>query len=253
MFILLTFYYKFTTILQWPNLHCQPYPLAPYGGPCTSVPVQEPQPNFLTESAHCPPGHPFLAQSTYSHISYHDLLDSQRETIERPGSRSRSMPSGSRGARGRSKGKRKERTTTLDSLVNPYPGALVLPLSQSQPSRSIPRSSSSKKAKPYDNPQQDLEFKTFNNVIWDLAKSWFVLKLWRESCFFLKAEDKKATVDRCATEAYEAAISQYSDPYNSYPNAAAIVTKYRLQPQGTEALVKCREVVRSYYHNFNGF
>lgn len=234
--------------MQWPNLACQPYPLAPYGGPYTSVPVLEPQHNFLTESAHCPPGYPLLAQSTYPHVSYHDPLDSEGGARERPSSRSRSMPSGStpkgtRGyssGRGRSKGKKKEQTTTLDSFGNPFP------LSLSQPSRSIPRSGNSRKAKkPYDNPEQE----SFNKVIWDLAKRWFVLKLWRESCFFLKAEEKNVTVDRCATEAYEAAISEYSD---SYPNAAALVTKYRLQPQGTEAMVKCHEVVRGCYHNLNG-
>ena len=261
MFILLIFDYKFTTILQWPNLHWQPYPLNPYGGPYASVPVPEPQHNFLAESAHCPPGHPFLTQSTYPHVPYHDPLDSQRGAIERPSSRSRSMPSGktpksTRGyssARGRSKGKKKEQTTTLDSFGNPYPGALALPLSLSQPSRSIPRSGSSRKVNPYNKPEQALELQSFNNVIWDLAKRWFVLKLWRESCFFLKAEEKNATVDRCAMEAYEAAISEYSDAYESYPNAAALITKYRLQPQGTEALVKCREVVRGCYHNLNGF
>jgi hypothetical protein len=149
-------------------------------------------------------------------------------------------------ARGRSKGKRKEQTTTLDSLE------LVGPLSLSQPSRSIPRSGSSIRAKPYDNPEQNIELKSFNKVIWDLAKKWFVLKLWRESCFFIKADEKNATVDRCATEAYEAAITEYSDSYESYPNAAALVSKYRLQPQETEALVKCREIVR-FNLNSNGF
>jgi hypothetical protein len=242
-------------LLQWPNFLSQPYPLAPYGGPYASVPDLEPPHYFITDSAPCPPGHPPISQSTYPHISYHDPLNSEGGP-RRPSSRSRSMPSGTtlkgtRGyssTRGRSKGKRKEKTSTLDSF-----GALELagPLSLSQPSRSIPRSSSSRRAKPYDNPEQDIELKSFNNVIWDLAKKWFVLKLWRESCFFLKAGEKNATVDRCATEAYEAAITEYSDSYESYPNAAALVSKYRLQQQETEALVKCREIVR-FNLNSNG-
>ena len=243
--------FKLLKLFQWPNTLSQPYPLAPYGGTYASVPDQEPPHYFLTDSAPCLPGHPPLAQSTYSHISYDEPLNSEgraRET-RRPSSRSRSMPSGStlkgtRGyssSRGRSKGKRKEQTSTLDSF-----SALELagPLSLSQQSRSIPRSGSSRRGKPYDHPEQDIEEKSFNNVIWDLAKKWFILKLWRESCFFLKADDKNATVDRCATEAYEAAITEYSDSYESYPNAAALVSKYRLQQQETEALLKCREIVR---------
>jgi len=220
---------KFTTFLQWPNLPSQPYPLAPYGGLHTSGTGLDPQHNFFADSAH---------------TSYRD----------RPSSRSRStpgsFPKGTRGdssARGRSKGKRKEQTTTLDSMGNPY---TAVPLSLSQPSRSIPRSGGSRKAKPYDNPDHALELKKFNDIIWDLAKRWFVLKLWRESCFFYKAEEKKATVDRCATEAYEAAIREYTD---SNPNAAALVTKFRLQPQETDAMVQCHEVVRGCYHKLNGF
>ena len=112
------------------------------------------------------------------------------------------------------------------------------------PSRSIPRSGGSRKAKPYDNVEQAQELKDFNSVIWDQAKKWFILKLWREGCFFLDAYEKDTavtvTMDRCATEAYEAAVTGYLD---SHPDRAALVAKYRLQPQGTGNLMKCRQVV----------
>ena len=67
-----------------------------------------------------------------------------------------------------------------------------------------------------------------------------MLKLWRESCFFHKPNENDTTVDRCATEAYEAAISEYHD---SYPDGAALIAKYRLQPQDIGVLVKCRQIV----------
>jgi hypothetical protein len=161
----------------------------------------------------------------------------------------RSMPSGSatrrtRGnssAGGRSQGKIKDKTPSLDSSSLPYPGTLAtFQPSLSLPSRSIPRSRGSQNAKPYDNQEQARELKSFNDIVWDLAKRSFVLKLWRESCFFLNTDEKDTTVDRCATEAYEAAVSEYHD---SYPDGAALITKYRLQPQSSGALVKCRQVV----------
>ena len=108
-----------------------------------------------------------------------------------------------------------------------------------QPSRSIPRSGGSQNAKPYDNPEQSRELKEFNDVVWDLAKKWFVLKLWTECCFFLKVGEDDTTVNRCVTEAYEAAISEYLD---SYPDGMKLI-KYRIQPQSRGAMLKCRQVV----------
>ena len=55
-----------------------------------------------------------------------------------------------------------------------------------QPSRSIPRSGGFRNVKPYDNPEQSQELKEFNDIVWDLAKRWFMLKLWMEGCFYLK-------------------------------------------------------------------
>lgn len=174
---------KFTSISQWPNVFPQPYPLAPYGG-----------------------------TAAYPSAS----------------SRARSMPSGqtnrlTRGtssARGRSQGKRKDKTPALTS----------------QPSRSVPRSGRSATVKPY---EQGRELEKFNDIVWDLARRWFVLKLWREGLFFIKAEEQDATVDRCATEVYEAAISEYRD---TQPGGAALITKYRSQP-GLDALILCRQLV----------
>jgi hypothetical protein len=102
--------------------------------------------------------------------------------------------------------------------------------------------------KPYDNAEKAREQKTFNDAVWDLASQWFVLKLWRESCFFVKADEEDTTVDRCATEAYEAAISEFRD--SDQLDAAALITKYRLQPQATGVLVKCRKVVSTVIGNF---
>ena len=76
-------------------------------------------------------------------------------------------------------------------------------------------------------------------MVWDLAKCWFVLKLWREGCFFIKPDEQDDTVDRCATEAYEAAISEYWD---TQPGGAALITKYRSQP-GPHALILCWQLV----------
>jgi len=75
------------------------------------------------------------------------------------------------------------------------------------------------------------------NDIWDLAKDWFVIKLWGECHFFLNASEKDEVVDRCATEAYEAAV-------NEHPDSAEIITK-RLQTQQSmpAALIECREVL----------
>jgi len=72
--------------------------------------------------------------------------------------------------------------------------------------------------------------------------------LWRENCFFIKADEEDATVDRCATEAYETAISEYRD--SDQVDAAALVTKYRLQPQAPGALLKCRKIVSNVIGTF---
>lgn len=179
--------FEFTTIFQWPNISCQPYPLAPYGG--------VPHNHFLTGSTYPP------------EISEHQ-----------PSSRARSLPSGrtTRARRGNSSA------------------------SGSKPSKSIARSAGGSRAKPYDNAGQAQELRIFNEAIWHLAKRWFIVKLWRENCFFLKADEDDTKVDRCAIEAYEAAISEY---YVNNPDGAAHIAKYRLQPQSTDALVKCRQVV----------
>src|ERR1700678_66158 len=103
------------------------------------------------------------------------------------------------------------------------------------------RASGSRKVKPYENSEQEREEKIFHDVIWRSAKHWFVLKLWREGCFFVKFDVEDATVDRCAIEAYEAAISEYRD--NDHPDGAGLIAKYRLQPQATGALIKCCQVV----------
>src|ERR1700678_1998838 len=103
------------------------------------------------------------------------------------------------------------------------------------------RASGCRKVKPYENSEQEREEKIFHDVIWRSAKHWFVLKLWREGCFFVKFDVEDATVDRCAIEAYEAAISEYRD--NDHPDGAGLIAKYRLQPQATGALIKCRQVV----------
>ena len=105
------------------------------------------------------------------------------------------------------------------------------------------QASGGRKGKPYDNPESEekRDQKKFNDVVWHLASKWFVLKLWREGCFFLKSDEEDAIVDRCATEAYEAAISEYRD--NNHPDGAALIAKYRLQPQATGALFKCHQMV----------
>jgi hypothetical protein len=93
--------------------------------------------------------------------------------------------------------------------------------------------------KPYENTER-AELKIFNEAIWHRAKRWFVVKLWREGCFFFKADEEDTKLDRCAIEAYEAAISEYLE---DNADGAAHITKFRLQPQSTGALVKCRQVV----------
>ena len=138
---------------------------------------------------------------------------------DRPSLRARSLPSG---------------RTTRTTRRNPSARG-------SQPSKSIARSAGgSRNVKPYDNTERSRELKSFNVAIWRLAKQWFVIKLWRKSCFFIKADEEDAMVDRCAIEAYEAAISEYCD---NNPDGAAHISKYHLQPQSTGALVECRQVV----------
>ena len=161
--------------MQWPSSISQPYPLDPYGGP-SSYPCE---PSQLPVTMH------------------HEGV--------RPSSRARSMPSGSTAKSGRgnisprgcSKGKKKY--PLIPSVDQP---------SLSLPSRSIAKSKGSQKAKPYDIPEKGRGVKSFHEVVWDLAKRWFVVKLWREGFFFLKAD-----------------------------------TKDRLQPQSTGALEKCRDIV----------
>lgn len=145
---------------------------------------------------------------------------------QNPSLRARSLPSG--GTARRTRGTFSERGRSQGS----------------NPSKSKPRSSRSRNAKPYDNPEQARDVKIFNDVVWDLARKWFVCKLWRESCFFLKANEEDPTVDRCAIEAYEAAISDYRE---TYPEGAALISQHRLQPQGTIDLAKCRQMVSGYY------
>ena len=252
--------HEFTTILQWPNFQSQPYPLAPYGGPQNaSVPDLE---SFLTESTYSqeicggPAGYP---PTTYCRPL---AFEGNPGAGAGPSSRARSVPSGSstrrtRGnsssARGKSQGKKKEQAPSLNSFGIPDLGMLApLRPTLSLPSRSIPRSGRSRNVKPYDNPEQVQEIKDFNDTVWDLAKQWFVLKLWRESCFFLHTDSNKRdkTVDRCATEAYEAAISEYRD---TYPDRVGLITKYRLQPQDAGVLVECHQVVSCSYHNLYGY
>lgn len=239
-----------TTPSQWPNLLRQPYPLAPYGGP-----PHQPYPPEMAQSGG--PGHlagyPPHMQPTYQPTPYGVPLDPAGPGVgAKFSSRARSMPpSSTRGARGyshgtrgRSRGKKKDLTPSSSS---PDPGTLASSQpSRFQPSRSIPRSGNSREGKPYSNPDQAREHKAFSDFVWDRAKHWFVLKLWREGCFFFKGNEKDATVDRCATEAYEAAISEYRD---SYPDRVEQITKYRLQPQGTGGLVKCRQAVSGCYHS----
>src|SRR5271168_3264831 len=125
-------------------------------------------------------------------------------------------------------------------LSQPYPLAPYGGLTRTT-KRGRSRASGSRKVKPYENSEQEREEKIFHDVIWRSAKHWFVLKLWREGCFFVKFDVEDATVDRCAIEAYEAAISVYRD--NDHPDGAGLIAKYRLQPQATGALIKCRQVV----------
>jgi hypothetical protein len=137
----------------------------------------------------------------------------------RSGSSTRSTR-GTSSTRARSQA-RKEQTPALDAALHH--------------SRSVPRSGRSRTVKPY----EGREGKKFNDVVWDLARRWFVLALWRENCFFLEA-DQQATVNRCATEAYETAISQYRE---TYPGEAALIPKFRLQPQCNDHLIQCRQHV----------
>lgn len=157
---------------------------------------------------------------------------------------------GNSSTRGRSKGRRIDETTSVDSPTTiadlGIPASMEYSLSQ--PARSNPRSGGSRNAKPYENSEQAQELKLSNDIVWELARGWFVPKLWRESCFFIKPDEEHPTVDRCAIEAYEAAISEFCD---LYPDRAPLITKYRLQPQSRGALVKCRQVVSGSYSKFD--
>ena len=142
-------------------------------------------------------------------------------------SHTRSVPSGraKRGnssARGRGQGSRKDETPALDST--------------SQPARSVPRSGRAATLKPY---AQGRELKTFNDIVWDSARRWFVLRVWSEGCFFIKADGQEDTVDRCASDAYEDAITEYRD---TQPGGAALITKYRSE-RGPDALIVSRPLV----------
>jgi hypothetical protein len=141
-------------------------------------------------------------------------------------SRARSVPSGRRrstrgasSARGRRQGNNE--TPALDST--------------SQPSGSVPRSGRAGTLKPYG---AGREGKTFNDVVWESARRWFVVKLWMAGSFFIAGGGDE--VDRCATEAYEDAIREYQDTHRG---GAALIAKYRWQPQGPDALIECRQLV----------
>jgi hypothetical protein len=73
-----------------------------------------------------------------------------------------------------------------------------------------------------------------------------VAKLWRESCFFIKTDESNEVVDRCATEAYEAAIKDYND---TYPDRTEFVNNNRLHPQSPGSLSNCRQVVSARFRN----
>jgi hypothetical protein len=132
-------------------------------------------------------------------------------------SRARSVPSGRR------------RSTRGASSAR---GALD---STSQPSGSVPRSGRARTLKPYG---AGREGKTFNDVVWESARRWFVVKLWMAGSFFIAGGGDE--VDRCATEAYEDAIREYQDTHRG---GAALIAKYRWQPQGPDALIECRQLV----------
>jgi hypothetical protein len=84
---------------------------------------------------------------------------------------------------------RKDETPSIPDLVK------CASISLSQPSKSISRSVT-QKSKPYDNTEKARKQKTFNDTVWDPASQWFVLKLWRKSCFFIKADEEDTTSDR---------------------------------------------------------
>ena len=72
------------------------------------------------------------------------------------------------------------------------------------------------------------------------------MKLWRESYFFTKTDERSEIVDRCATEAYEAAIEDYN---NTYPDRTEFVNNNRLHPQSPGSLLKCRQVVSARFRH----
>lgn len=113
-----------------------------------------------------------------------------------------------------------------------------------------PGAAGSQKSKPYDKSEKDREFKSFNDTVWEMAKRWFVMKLWSEFLFFHNANEKDITVDRCAIEAYEVAIVEYR---RDFPARDGIIAKYRLQPLDSLTEGQCRSVVSGSgtYYNFS--
>jgi hypothetical protein len=201
-----------------------------------TFPVESPYPpQIINLNSYFPQAHPNFSPAPYS---------GPPDTVK-PAFRTRSLPSGSaRGTRGNIPGRGRSQSKWKEPTAGLNPSSIhdlgSLQPARSQPARSITRSSGSRGKKPYDDLAQSRELRLFNDNVWGAAKRWFVVMLWVEGHFFWASNERDAVVDRCITEAYEFALTDYQ---KSHSDAMDLIPKYRLQTQGSKDLAICRQIV----------
>jgi hypothetical protein len=132
----------------------------------------------------------------------------------------------------------------LDVAPDLNPGVKTPSLhSHSGPSQ---KSGRSKGTGPYMTQKLLKDKKAFNELISEISRQHFILKSWQNGTFFLHAnpndntDEENQVFDRCAREAYTAAIVQYQE---DHPERHVQVGKFQLCIEERSDLEKCKAEV----------
>lgn len=115
--------------------------------------------------------------------------------------------------------------------------------SQSGPSQ---RSGRAKGTGPYLSQKLSKDKKAFTELVREITQRHFIVKVWQKGAFFLDAnpnnntDEENLIFDRCAAEAYAAAILQYLD---DHPERSSHVGRFQLNMEKRPDLEKCKEEV----------
>jgi hypothetical protein len=119
--------------------------------------------------------------------------------------------------------------------------------SQSGPSQ---RSGRAKGTGPYIPHKLSKDKKAFTELVREITKHHFIVKVWQKGTFFLdinpnhNTDEENSIFDRCAREAYAAAILQYLD---DHPDRNSHIGKFQLCMEKRSDLDKCKEEVSSIF------